>query len=104
MPPSALADRRPLHPAGSTGVSALRVRPVVLSFWHGWPGKLTPTDSTKIFAVPIYSPMSSKRPRKNKPHWSFGPAAVDESFMATLSAEGITQHLLLSGLLYEHIY
>lgn len=60
--------------------SVLYMWPLVLAFWYGWPNKLTPTDSVKIPAVPIYVPMSSKRPRKFKSYWSSSPAAVDEFY------------------------
>lgn len=60
--------------------SVLYMWPIVLVFWYGWPNKLTPTDSVKIIAVPIYVPMSSKRPREFKSYWSSSPAAVDEFY------------------------
>lgn len=86
-------------------MSALYVGPIVLSFWYSWPNKLTSTDSVKISAVPICVSLASKGPRKkSKSHWSFSPAAMDESFMASPSAEETLQHLPLSELLYEHIY
>ena len=93
MSHSALTERWPVYLGSSAGVSALKVGPMAFFFLYSWPNKLTPTVSVNILAVPVCASLSSKGPRKNKTHWSFSPAAMDESFMATLSAEGISAAL-----------